>query len=397
MMVLPLYKDHRADFESPKGGHAGLWYTRFFDGFARTAATETSHGWEVSKDKKEPWISRTGNRCGDKTALDKACFRQLDRTQALEGQSRVFSTCWNFVTGLGLPHPVENGFTWHPTLGVPYLCGAAVKGLIRAWVEEVAELAEEVRDARLVDWFGTQDGAGKLIFFDAMPCEPPSLEADVMTPHQDKWYLEGAAIEDAGREPAKVPADWHDPRPVPFLAVNNGKFLFSLAPRSPEWADLVQPAFDALERALDELGAGAKTAVGYGQMKKDAATWREIQDRKSLHDLEVRKVLEAQAKAAKIQPMSPLDRAVAEHLAEHPDEPSHIILLRALEHGKWVGDEARHVAQEIRKLMRAAGVWRLSYQGKNKGKKKNYDRSQKVLGFLGESEHEPLRKEDERC
>jgi CRISPR-associated protein Cmr6 len=30
---------------------------------------------------------------------------------------------------------VENGFLWHPTLGVPYLPGAAVKGLVRAYVE----------------------------------------------------------------------------------------------------------------------------------------------------------------------------------------------------------------------------------------------------------------------
>ena len=35
------------------------------------------------------------------------------------------------VTGMGNPHPLESGFTWHPTLGMPYLPGSAV-GLVRA-------------------------------------------------------------------------------------------------------------------------------------------------------------------------------------------------------------------------------------------------------------------------
>ena len=86
--------------------------------------------------------------------------------------------------------------------------------------------------------------------------------------------------------------------------------------------------------------------------------------------------------------MSPLDRSVAEYLAAHSSEPGHLALLKALEQGKWTEDEARHVAREARRLMRAAGLWRLSYQGKNRGKKKNYDRSQKILEFLGETEHE---------
>ncbi len=385
-MVLPLYKDHRANFHSPQGGHSGLWYTRFFDGFAQTGTTEQHRGWEVPKEVKEGWISRTGDKCGNKNALERACVRQLNLVEALTGRSRVFTTCWHFVTGLGLPHPVENGFAWHPTLGVPFLCGAAVKGLLKAWIEDTDELSNETKESRLEEWFGSQDSAGQLIFLDAIPCDLPLLAPDIMTPHQDKWYLDGGSITSPDGEPEKVPADWHDPVPVPFLVVRDGGFLFSIAPRTREAVPQIEAALEALECALDELGAGAKTAVGYGQMKKDSAALKKISAAKSKHDADAQEAIEKQAKAAEIAAMSPLDREVAEYLAEHANEPAHLVLLKALERGKWVEAEARQVAQETQRLMRAVGVWRLSYQGKNRAKKKNYDRSQKIRAFLGQTE-----------
>jgi len=54
---------------------------------------------------------------------------------ALGGEFAVFATDWHFVTGMGSSHPAENGFSWHPVLGTPYLPGAGVKGLLRAWME----------------------------------------------------------------------------------------------------------------------------------------------------------------------------------------------------------------------------------------------------------------------
>ena len=84
------------------------------------------------------------------------------------------------MTGLGRSHPVENGFAWHPTLGMPYLPGSSVKGMVRAWAEQETDPrpASEELDRLL----GKQNSAGSVCFLDALPIKPVKLEADVMTP-----------------------------------------------------------------------------------------------------------------------------------------------------------------------------------------------------------------------
>lgn len=136
--------------------------------------------------------------------------------------------------------------------------------------EKKADL-QSIKD-RLTHWFGTEDKeqvaeqSGAFIFFDAVPHQPPELLCDIMTPHMDKWYEQG----DTGSlDPDKIPADWHEPVPVPFLAVKKAQFIFRIAARNPKnQADVKELAdiFEALNNALLWLGAGAKTAVGYGYM-----------------------------------------------------------------------------------------------------------------------------------
>ncbi len=179
---------------------------------------------------------------------------------------------WHFVTGLGNAHPVENGLAWHHTLGVPFLTGAAVKGLLRAWCEAWVDGFDE---GRLRAWFGpsqqeleagAERATGGLIFFDALPVRPVRLKADIMTPHYGQWYAEGAS---RPNKPDTTPADWHDPLPVKFLVVDRGaEFRFAIArrPGAPDEADPAA-AMDALKEALQHMGAGAKTAAGYGRMQ----------------------------------------------------------------------------------------------------------------------------------
>jgi hypothetical protein len=91
-----------------------------------------------------------------------------------------------------------------------------------------------------------------------LPVAPVVLEVDVMTPHYAPWYQDGA-----------VPGDWHSPTPIPFLTVAPGQtFLFAVLPRNPASAEdreHCKIAADLLGKALETLGAGAKTAAGYGQ------------------------------------------------------------------------------------------------------------------------------------
>jgi len=274
-MTTPLYKD----FDNPphpklgKDSHRGLWYERFFNCY------EPKEDWEVDKESKMAWVKCIANseeNCGDSTMLTLYQQRYLQLATALRGKFRIFQTTWHFATGLGLPHPVENGFAWHPTLGVPYLAGSAIKGLLRAWLEW-EDVAEDKIENKIELWLGSDDSnepcAGQLIFFDALPIKPVKLTADVMTPHFSDWCSKG------NTEPDKVPADWHVPVPIPFLAVKpNTDFLFMVAPRSQTAQALVAEAFEYLEDALEWLGAGAKTATGYGHMQRNEQTEDELKE-----------------------------------------------------------------------------------------------------------------------
>ncbi|ANG62217.1 type III-B CRISPR module RAMP protein Cmr6 [Marinobacterium aestuarii] len=253
-------------------GHKGLVFTRLFQGYNA----------KFDKDKIDP-ASKTkalqdcAGRCGNPEALQAACERLTALTGNLGGELRIFRTDWHFVTGMGNASPIENGFTWHPTLGTPYIPGSTVKGLVRAWAEAYTDLPS----AEIRRWFGSSarqvgmpandspDGekiteehqAGELIFMDAIPLEPPQLSVDIMTPHMGKWYELGHSQD----KKAILPGDWHAPVPVPFLVTREAKFIFSIAPRRGSTVDLA-PVLHALEQALAWLGVGSKTAAGYGHM-----------------------------------------------------------------------------------------------------------------------------------
>jgi CRISPR-associated protein Cmr6 len=300
-MIAPLFFQEHQMPPNPGTGHRGLWFDRFFDRY--------DPAWSVIENGKKGWIDTVTGLCGDGDQLKYACQAHDDLCCTLAGRVLVLRTTWHFATGLGNPHPVENGFAWHPTLGVPYLTGAAVKGLIRAWVEDWREFDGENEDERrnnrlatLYRWFGSeakdpkerarfrQEGfepptkgekpdteAGMFIFFDAIPIAPVKLTCDVMTPHYGGWYEQGGEIQDAAREANKIPADWHNPVPVPFLVVRDASFLFCIAPRrnpnTEERKIEVKAELDkimqALTDALQHLGAGAKTAAGYGRLEED--------------------------------------------------------------------------------------------------------------------------------
>jgi CRISPR-associated protein Cmr6 len=101
--------------------------------------------------------------------------------------------------------------------------------------------------------FGTVRGRGRVVFFDAVPIEPPKLKVDVMNPHYGDYYQ---------RKPNVPPADYLSPVPVYFLTVERGsRFAFAVA---SEEFDLAKLACNWLKAALADLGAGGKTSAGYG-------------------------------------------------------------------------------------------------------------------------------------
>lgn len=177
---------------------------------------------------------------------------------ALGGVRLRAVTASRLVVGLGSGHPTETGMVWHPTLAVPYVPGSAVKGLVRAWAEPGRGWGALADVKQVLLLFGDLEevGQGALLFFDALPVAPPKLELDVVNVHYPDYYQKG--------EP---PADYQSPNPITFLVVAPGQaFEFALAVRPGREvpAGLRDQAVQLLQEALGTLGAGGKTAAGYG-------------------------------------------------------------------------------------------------------------------------------------
>lgn len=283
-MTHPVYAGSQVPGSLSRDAHAGLWWDKFFNGYTLA--------WVVGDAGKSDWIRTVTGKRGSTSLVKGFAQRQYELGRHLNAEQKVFKTNWHFVTGLGLSHPVENGFAWHPTLGVPYLPGSGVKGLLRGWVEEwqFEEGEEAERDAKIRLWFGgvhdaadaetdneVDEAAGGLIFFDAIPIEAVTLALDTATPQRGKWYEQGGQIDGTPADATRLPADWHSSVPIPFLVVQQASFLFQIAPRGRTPSHEVNQAMEQLQFALDYLGAGAKTAAGYGHMSEDDKSLQRLQ------------------------------------------------------------------------------------------------------------------------
>jgi CRISPR type III-B/RAMP module RAMP protein Cmr6 len=189
---------------------------------------------------------------------------------------------WRLAAGLGnKANAHEIGLSLHGTYGWPVLPASSLKGLTAAWAATEAENGGSVAAADIRRVLGTprkwpaapaaatpadeskrtagaDDEQGTVRFLDAIPAgEPAAVSADVLTPHVKPYYE--TTRPDSSR-PAEPPAEYHNPVPVNFLAVS-GAFAVDLY--GPVKAD-VKLAARWLTAAADELGAGGKTAAGYG-------------------------------------------------------------------------------------------------------------------------------------
>ena len=288
----------------------------------------TDANWEKAPDRKEHLSAKT-------EALNRVCplpehsvdclnaliDRQWALADALESDRRVSvmaQTTAPFVTGMGTPHPTENGFAFLSPYGLPYLAGSGIKGVLRRAAEELAEAGEAAWSLPAIWWlFGfevppdagaarrladrldpadpllaafaeralprepdpttslrmkvqtKQDAreihvAGTLEFWDAWlnPADQ-RLDLDILTPHQGQ-YTQGQA---------DAPTEDGAPTPVPFLVVPPRSTLtFHIArrdgdalpdPLASAWPEMLRAV---LRHAFDWLGFGAKTALGYGAM-----------------------------------------------------------------------------------------------------------------------------------
>lgn len=277
--------------------HSGLWFERFYDyQIFDSYGNEVPNKDDAKKSQKEDFFksfngSRGIRECGNGKNLQDFAKRQVNLCHAQGGKATIYQNDWLMAIGLGNSHPLENGLLWHPTLGVPYFQGSTVKGLAKALMEKWGA------DPQLIKrWFGSvnastsktanfakmfgmplteeltkqldEQSIGAFIFLDAVPIQPVMLKQTIMTPHYSDWYQKG----DTNPLDKDVqPGDWHSPVPVNFLAVEKAVMQFAVLPRlgSNVSDDELEQVSNVITMALEHLGIGAKTATGYGRMRKD--------------------------------------------------------------------------------------------------------------------------------
>jgi CRISPR-associated protein Cmr6 len=201
----------------------------------------------------------------DRRALDAYRRRLRALAEAADAITFQAQTDWRFVSGLGRNTPFEVGFTFHRLYGFPVIPASGLKGLARAWAyfrlraEETD--GEPEADPLFVAVFGqasagdeSEGSVGGAVFFEAIPLDEPQLEMDVMTPHFPDYY--------GDKSP---PSDDQNPVPIPFLTVKAGvRFSFAVGWRGKPNPEARAQAIEWLKAGLENLGAGGKTAAGYG-------------------------------------------------------------------------------------------------------------------------------------
>ncbi len=244
---------------------------------------------------------------------------------SIEALKLSLSSCkgeidWRMIVGLGNESVYDTSITLHHVYGIPYIPASAVKGVVRSWIITERFGRDEknaIKDKGFCDVFGcpqkieginsyyNEDRQGKVWFFDAFPLSEPKIEVDIMNPHYGDYY--------ADKKPnghSVPPADYLTPKPITFLTVGEKdkegnplqfQFLIGIKEKDVDEAigassrmlkdsnglqiivrktgtnELVDASTDPrllniteawLKKALEEHGIGAKTAVGYGYMRK---------------------------------------------------------------------------------------------------------------------------------
>lgn len=219
------------------------------------------------KDAKEAVLDAATSRPAFGGALLNAAIAR--RRAAIEdlGYTRAVATLTvNCVSplaiGLSAETPLEVGLTLHGTYGCPVLPGSALKGVAARAAAETPGW-DERRRLQAFGGSGTdpadpRDRRGRAMVLDALPTAPITLVRDVLTPHVQPYYANPTT---------QPPAEYWAPVPVGFLTVPPGAtFTIHIVGAGGDDAGAVDDLRAVIARGLVDLGLGAKTAAGYGEM-----------------------------------------------------------------------------------------------------------------------------------
>lgn len=300
-----------------------------------------------------------------------------------------------FATGLGLEHPVENGFAFLTPYGLPYLAGSGVKGVLRSAAQELQRMDAEAQRTGdeainlpvIETLFGSESDhnarRGAITCWDVFPSPPKDkdlLVVEIMTPHFPDYFQNKGTPHDAGK-----------PNPIPFLAVAAGsefRFVVTCVPALlndavplDRWQHLLARI---LSHAFDWLGFGAKTSVGYGAMEEDPVAKKRLEEmRKTVHDAAL-KVQEQNEREQALSQLSPAMRVAQEFLDARIDknQPELSAFLGGLKKGIWSGDTKSEIAQHVKQMMIKDKKWKEKSEKKNPAKDNDHQDTLLVMTCL---------------
>lgn len=186
-------------------------------------------------------------------------WKKAVNNQVQQGAAIAFDivSLTKIMFGSGNASALEVGVHLNKPWGVPYISGSSIKGILASFLRKTKTMSLDGPD--YVNIFGGSYGkneySGSVIFNDAWlyPDSDSWFERDIINPHYQRYY--------SGE---RFPDGMESPIPVQTLALSGGLSFF-VSMQGPD--NLLQYLKDVLKQAFYEIGAGAKTAVGYGRFK----------------------------------------------------------------------------------------------------------------------------------
>ncbi|MBE0380306.1 type III-B CRISPR module RAMP protein Cmr6 [Pseudoalteromonas prydzensis] len=282
------------------------------------------------------------------------------------------------LTGNGA---LETGCSLSHNYGMPYIPGSSVKGVVRAWATK--HLPNSA--AALEQLFGTYDSeqnnrvAASVTFHDAwwipQGNNKPFILDIVTTHHQD--YYNGKV---------DLPSDKDSPIPNHMLAVQ-GSFLFAIE-GDPKSIKLCQ---ELLQKALAGNGIGAKTAAGYGYMKRDTkleSTLKIEAEKRLPPEIREKRQAEAQRRTeqereatAKAELAKPPAQIIGELKSDYLKNRDHAEYQLKVEN--WINTAIENWTIEDRELL-VSCLKEVSYVPNNKKNPNHQIRKQRLQQLRGE-------------
>ncbi len=253
-----------------------------FEKFNKLLTVDPVHA-EIVKEKNTDWLEnfkelfKNPDRKKNINELLESRHSRLNGIIKInKGQKRTYTTIERLAPGLGNPNPADIGFGFSYILGIPVIPGSSVKGIARSGA---LTMGYEEDHADVIYIFGSKHSGerdsepGAFIFLDAFPEKFPEFDIDIINRHVDLERL---------TPPKVTPMDSHTPNPVTFLTVKAGtNFIFRILPVKSGKTEKIELAWEFLEFALKFLGAGGKTATGFGRFLSE----KEMKDMKPIKKL----------------------------------------------------------------------------------------------------------------